>query len=45
MAAFKIVDLSGKPGGTLIREQIVRGPADFEPHIVRLYLTRRDGQR
>ncbi|MFG1942543.1 TolB family protein [Nonomuraea sp. NPDC048826] len=41
IARFKVVDLSGRPGATLIKEQIVVGPASEKPHITRLYLARR----
>jgi hypothetical protein len=41
IARFKVVDLSGKPAATLIKEQIVAGPASYEPHITGLYLARR----
>ncbi|MFI9551146.1 TolB family protein [Nonomuraea endophytica] len=37
---FKAVDLSGRPGVTLIKEQIVAGPASYEPHITSLLLAR-----
>ncbi|WP_283136450.1 hypothetical protein [Rhizohabitans arisaemae] len=42
ITTFEVVSLSGKRGTTLIREQIVAGPASYEPHITRLHLKRRD---
>ncbi|MEV4897251.1 hypothetical protein AB0K48_48710 [Nonomuraea sp. NPDC055795] len=37
---FRAVDLSGRPGVTLIKERIVAGPASYEPHIALLHLVR-----